>query len=102
MRSSLASMMTPLAGRAGLALSSEISATTQQVCQQVVDAIAGAGGNGNGNDVAAPILDQQIALAELPLDPFRIGSGQVHFVDGNYNGNFGGLGVVDGFLGLAA
>ena len=72
----------------------------QQVCQQVVDAVAGAGGNRNGNDVAAPILDQQIALAELPLDPFRIGSGQIHFVDGNYNRNLGGLGVVDGFLGL--
>ena len=72
----------------------------QQVLQQVADAVPGAGRNGNGNYVAAPILDQQIALAELPLDPFRVGSGQIHFVDGDHNGHLGGPGVVDGFLGL--
>ena len=34
------------------------------------------------------------------LDPVRIGLGLVDLVDGHDDGDAGGLGVVDGFLGL--
>ena len=71
-----------------------------QVFQQIVDALAGAGGYVDRYNIAAPVLYQQLVFAELPLDPLRVGAGQVHLVDRHHDRNIGGFGVVDRLNGL--
>ena len=68
--------------------------------QQVVDALAGLGGDGADNGVAAPLLGHQGVLGELLLDALGVGGGFIHLVDGHDHGDLGGLGVVDGLHGL--
>ena len=68
--------------------------------QQVVDTLAGLGGNFADDGIAAPLLGHQLILGELLHDPVRVGAGFIHLVDGHDNGNLGGLGVVDGLHGL--
>ena len=68
--------------------------------QQVVNALAGLGGDGANNGVAAPLLRHQLVLGELLLDPLGVGSGFIHLVDGHDHRDLGGLGVVDGLHGL--
>ena len=72
----------------------------RQVFQQVVHALARLRRNGHGDDLAAPVLNQQVAFTELAFDYFGLGAGQVHFVDGDHDGNVGGAGVGNGFVGL--
>src|SRR5882724_1326166 len=50
--------------------------------------------------VAAPFSGHQSKITELTLDAFWLRLGLINFVDGNDDGNVGGLGVVDGFFRL--
>ena len=68
--------------------------------QQVVDAVAGLGGDLADNGVAAPLLGHQTVLGQLLHDAVGVGTGLIHLVDGDNDRNFGGLGVVDGLNGL--
>ena len=62
--------------------------------------VAGLGGDRADNGVAAPLLGHQTVLGQLLLDAVGVGAGLIHLVDGHDDGNFGGLGVVDGLHGL--
>jgi len=68
--------------------------------EQVVDAHAGLGGDGADNGVTAPVFSNKAVLGQLLLDALGVGVGLIHLVDGDDDGNFGGLGVVDGLDGL--
>ena len=68
----------------------------QDHLQQVIDAVAGLGGNGNADGIAAPLLGNQLVFGQLLLDALGIGLGLIHLIDGNDDGNTGLLGVVDG------
>ena len=68
--------------------------------QQVVDPHARLGGDGADDGLAAPLLRHQLVLGELLHDPVGVGGGLIHLIDGDNDGNLGGLGVVDGFHGL--
>jgi len=50
--------------------------------------------------LTAPILHQEIHLGQCFLDFFRIGTGFIHLVDGEDNGNISSRGMVDGLNGL--
>ena len=49
---------------------------------------------------AAPFLGLEPKLRELGLHPVDVGLGQVDLVDRDYDGDLGGLRVVDGLAGL--
>ena len=68
--------------------------------EQVVDAHAGLGGDGADNGVAAPVLGHKAVFGQLLLDALGVGVGLIHLVDGDDDGNLGGLGVVDRLDGL--
>ena len=68
--------------------------------QQVVNAHTGLGGDGADNGVAAPVFGHKAVLGQLLLDALGVCVGLIHLVDGNDDGDLGGLGVVDGLDGL--
>ena len=68
--------------------------------EQVVNAHTGLGGDGADNGVAAPVFGHKAVLGQLLLDALGVGVGLIHLVDGNDDGDLGGLGVVDGLDGL--
>ena len=68
--------------------------------EQLGDALAGLGGYGNGDDVSAPVLDEDSVLGEVCLDPVGIGARLIHLVDGYDDGDSRGLGVAYGLDGL--
>ena len=47
-----------------------------------------------------PFFGDESAIGELLLHALRVGFGLVDLVDGHDDGNFGGLGVIDGFQSL--
>ena len=95
-----ASRQVPAAGRSGLAFSSFSSATSEMFVEQLVDALAGDGAGLDERHVAAHVVGQQFQAVELPLGPVDVGVGHVDLVDGDDDGDAGGLGVADGLLGL--
>ena len=64
--------------------------------QQIVDALAGLGGDGADDGLAAPLLGHQLILGELLLDALGVGLRLIHLVNGHDDGDVGRLGVVDG------
>ena len=68
--------------------------------QQIVNAHTGLGGDGADNGVAAPVFGHKAVLGQLLLDTLGVCVGLIHLVDGNDDGDLGGLGVVDGLDGL--
>src|SRR5581483_6484925 len=70
------------------------------VLQQVLDALLRAGGDGDGHDVAAVLLDHDVVLRQLLHHAVGVSAGEVDLVDGDDQGHAGGLCVVDGLDGL--
>src|SRR3972149_4548911 len=54
----------------------------EDVLQQVVDALAGAGGDRHGRHLAAVLLDDHLVLGELLQDAVRVGAGGGDLVGG--------------------
>ena len=71
-----------------------------QHLQQGLHAHTGLGGDGADDGVAAPLLAHETVLGQLLLDALGVGSGLIHLVDSNNDGDLSGLGVVDGLDGL--
>ena len=96
----LASRQVPRAGLFGLALSSFSSATTRQLIEQFVDALAGGGAGFDERRVAAHVVGQHVQAVKLLRGLVDVGAGHVDLVDGDDERHAGRLGVADGFLGL--
>ena len=64
--------------------------------KQLVDSLVGFGGNRNADHISAPFLRHQAVLGELLLHALHIGGFLINFIDGDNDGNLGGLGMVDG------
>ena len=67
----------------------------QDVFEQVVDTHAGHCRNGNADDIAAPLLGNQLILGKTGHNIVRICRGLIHLVDGYDDLNARGLCVVD-------
>ena len=67
----------------------------EDVFEQLVDALAGFGGNFDQGNVTTITLDIFPNLGKIRLDLHDVGLGQVNFVDGDNIGNAGGLDVLD-------
>ena len=89
-----------LGGAVGVGLQLAYLSSEGQHFQQIVHTHTGLGRDGTHNGLAAPLLAHQAVLGELLLDALGVGLGLIHLVDGHDDGDFGGLGVVDGFNGL--
>ena len=68
--------------------------------QQLVDAGTLLGGDGADDGLAAVLLGDQIVLHQALANLVGVGTGLIHLVDGNDDGNFRGFRVVDGLHGL--
>ena len=67
----------------------------QDHLQQVIQSLAGLGGNGDTDGIAAPLLGNQFIFGKLLLDTLGIGFRLIHLIDGDDNGNACLLGMVD-------
>src|SRR3972149_8425377 len=65
-----------------------------------MEAFLGLGGDRDGYDITAVLLDEEIVLGQLMLNPIRVGAREVSLIDGNDDGDTGCLGVVNRFQGL--
>ena len=72
----------------------------QDGLEQIVDAVAGLGGNRHEDVLAAPFLGDDAFLRQLVPDLFRVRAVLVDLVDGDDDRHVGRLGVLDCFLGL--
>ena len=72
----------------------------RQHLEQIVDSLALESRDGHRDHVAAPILDHQVAVRQLLLDPFDVGVRPVDLVDRDQDGRLGRAGVVERFQGL--
>ena len=68
--------------------------------QQVVDAHAGQGRDGDAGHVAAPVLGDDAVLGQAFHHTLGVGGGLIHLVHGHDELDVGRLGVVDGLDGL--
>ena len=68
--------------------------------QQLVDALAGMGGNRHHDDVAAPVFADDAVVGQVLLDALGVGGGLIHLGHSHDHGHFSSLGVVDGLNGL--
>ena len=68
--------------------------------KQGVDALAGLSGNRNADNVAAPLLANEVILGQLFLYLVGVCAFLIHLVDGNDDRNSGCLRVVDSLNGL--
>ncbi len=68
--------------------------------QKLLDAGFFHGGNRNTRCVAAPFLRDEFVFGQLLHHHLGVSTRFIHFIDGNNDGNFGRLGVVDRFYGL--
>src|ERR1044071_2109037 len=68
--------------------------------QQLVDPLFGEGGNIDEDGIATPLLADQPLVLQLLADLHGIGVGMIGFIDGDDDGDLGGLGVAEGFEGL--
>ena len=64
--------------------------------EEIVDAIAGERRDLGGDDIATEFLDHDVVLGQGCPDRIRVGSRQVHLVDGDDHWNSGCLGMIDG------
>ena len=95
-----ASRTTPWAGTLGIGLELDDVGHEEDHLQEVVDVLSVLGRDLDADDLAAPVFDEETFLGQLLLDPVGVGLGLVDLVDGHDDRDAGGLGVVDGFLGL--
>ena len=72
----------------------------EDVFEQLLDAHAGRGRNGDADDVAAPVVGDELIFGQLLLDLVGVRFRLIHLVDGDDDRDAGGLGVVDGLNGL--
>jgi hypothetical protein len=68
--------------------------------EQKIEILFGFGGDGDHDDIAAPIFGQHSAIGELLLNAIGLGSRFVDFVDSDNHRDAGRSGVIDGFEGL--
>ena len=99
LRSTFASITTPLAGLCGFAFSSWTSATRQDHLEQIVEPEFLARRDLDERDVAAPLLGHHLELAELLLDAVGVGRRQVDLVDRHDHRHAGRLDVGDRLAG---
>src|SRR5439155_21490046 len=72
----------------------------RELIQQFIDALAGGGAGFDEGRVAAHVVGQNVEAVKLLPRLVDVGAGQIDLVDRDNEGDAGGLGVVDGFLGL--
>ena len=84
----------------GIGLEVQQFCLQQYFVQQFLNVQTGFGGNVHGLNFSTPVFHQQVHAGQLLLDFLRIRCGAIYFVDGEYDGNTGRLGVADGFLRL--
>ena len=84
----------------GVGLELEHVAQEEDHLEQVADVLLLLGRDLDADRLAAPVLDQEVLLGQLLLDPLDIGLGLVDLVDGHDDRHVGRPGVVDGFFGL--
>ena len=84
----------------GISLEFLYLSNEKNVFEQLVDPFACLCGNGNADNVTAPVLANEVVLGEFFLDPVGVSAFLIHFVDSNNNGNSCCLCMVYGFNGL--
>jgi hypothetical protein len=95
-----ASMTRPLAGVSLRRLQFQHFGLQQHLFEQIVDALAGLGRHRHEGRIAAVLFRHHALGHQFLLDAFRIGFRLVDLVHRHHQRHVGGLGVVDGFLGL--
>ena len=90
-----ASTTAPVAGAVRVGLEVLHLGDEEDVLEQVVQALAGAGRDGHGRHVTAELLDEHVVLGELLQHAVGVGALEVDLVDRDDDRHAGGAGVVD-------